>query len=194
MTSFSPSPSSARPSRTHAGVGARPRLAHDLPMAARDGVAGQLAQEVVEAARLLWATVGAEKPTALPAAFEKLRPRHIQLLRLLAQRPGISVRAAAEALSMRPHNLSTLLTDLVDAGLVERLGDPRDRRIARLYLSDGTREEVESVERELQGAVVEALARLTDVDQGRIRSALPALRRLIAGLTPPTEPSPGERR
>ncbi|MBX6389414.1 MAG: MarR family transcriptional regulator [Frankia sp.] len=144
-----------------------------------------LAEEVVAAARALWLAVGAEKPAAVPAAFEKLRPRHIQLLRLLSREPGLSVRAAAQALAMRPHNLSTLLTDLVDAGLVERRGDPRDRRVARLYLAESARAEVAGVEQELHAAVVAALARLTDVDQGRIRSALPALQRLVTGLTPP---------
>ncbi|MDT3440255.1 MULTISPECIES: MarR family winged helix-turn-helix transcriptional regulator [unclassified Pseudofrankia] len=153
--------------------------------AARDGRTEELAGEVVEAARQLWRVVGAEKPTAAPAVFEKLRPRHIQLLRLLASQPGMSVRQAAEALSMRPHNLSTLITDLVGAGLVERRGDPHDRRVARLYLSETARAEVEGVERDLHTAVVEVLARLTDVDQGRIRAALPALARLVTSLENP---------
>ncbi|OHV37168.1 MarR family transcriptional regulator [Pseudofrankia sp. EUN1h] len=157
--------------------------------AARDGRTEELAVEIVEAARLLWRVVGAEKPTATPAAFEKLRPRHIQVLRLLAGQPGMSVRHAAEALSMRPHNLSTLITDLVGAGLIERRGDPHDRRVARLYLSQTAQAEVAGVERDLHSAVVEVLARLTDVDQGRLRAALPALGRLVAGLDGPTPPA-----
>jgi DNA-binding MarR family transcriptional regulator len=150
--------------------------------AARDGRTEELADEVVRAARLLWQAVGTEKPAAVPAAFEKLRPRHIQVLQLLADQPGISVRVAAQALGMRPHNLSTLLTDLVGAGLVERRGDPQDRRIARLHLSEEARAEVDGARRDLNGALVGALSRLTDVDQGRIRAALPALNRLVAGL------------
>lgn len=167
------------------------RVAKDLASAvrARGGRTEQLADEVVDAVRLLSRAVGSQQPAATPPAFEKLRPRHLQVLRLLAAQPGLSVRVAAETLSMRPHNLSTLLTDLVGAGLVERRGDPRDRRIARLYLCEEARAQVEGVERGLHDAVVGALGRLTDVDQGRIRAALPALLRLVTGLadtaTPP---------
>jgi DNA-binding MarR family transcriptional regulator len=152
------------------------------PGSERTARAEPLAADVVVVGRLLWLTVGAEKPAAAGAAFEKLRPRQVELLRLLARQPGLSVRTAAETLSMRPHNLSTLLAALIDSGLVERRGDPADRRIGRLFLSGGARAEVEAAERTVHTAVVEALARLTDVDQGRIRSALPALHRLISGL------------
>jgi len=172
--------------------GARRRVARETVRsvtAARDGRAEELAVEIVEAARMLWLVVGAEKPTATPAAFEKLRPRHIQLMRLLAAEPGVSVRHAAEALSMRPHNLSTLITDLVGSGLVERRGDPHDRRVARLYLSADARAEVEGAERDLHSAVVGVVGRLTDVDQGRIRAALPALARLVASLERPAPPT-----
>jgi DNA-binding MarR family transcriptional regulator len=167
------------------------RLAKDLASAvqARGGRTERLADEVVDAVRLLSRAVGAQQPVAAPPAFEKLRPRHIQVLRLLAAQPGLSVRVAAETLKMRPHNLSTLLTDLVGAGLVERRGDPRDRRIARLYLCEEARAQVEGVERGLHDAVVGALGRLTDVDQGRIRAALPALLRLVTGLTETADPT-----
>jgi DNA-binding MarR family transcriptional regulator len=187
-----PAPTAPNTRRLATGAAVFPeRLANDLAtvVSTRGGRTERLADEVVDAARLLWQALGAQQPTVTPAAFEKLRPRHIQVLRLLAGQPGISVRVAAEALSMRPHNLSTLLTDLVGAGLVERLGDPRDRRIARLYLSEEARAEVEGVERGLHDAVVGVLGRLTDVDQGRIRAALPALHRLVAGLAEAAEPT-----
>jgi DNA-binding MarR family transcriptional regulator len=188
MTAVSPLASAGR--RPQPARDAPTRLAKDVASAssARHGRAESLADEVVEAARLLWNAVGAEKPAAMPAAFEKLRPRHVQVLRLLASEPGISVRVAAEALSMRPHNLSTLLTDLVGAGLVERRGDARDRRIARLYLTETARAEVDGVEQGLHAAVVGVLGRLTDVDQGRIRAALPALYRLLTGLAESAPP------
>jgi DNA-binding MarR family transcriptional regulator len=191
MTAPAPTAPGTRRQATGAAVFPE-RLANDLAtvVSTRGGRTARLADEVVDAARLLWQAVGAQQPAATPAAFEKLRPRHIQVLRLLASQPGISVRVAAEALSMRPHNLSTLLTDLVGAGLVERHGDPRDRRIARLYLSDEARKEVEGVERGLHDAVVDVLGRLTDVDQGRIRAALPALHRLVTGLTEAAGPTP----
>jgi len=181
----------AAPARGSTPNGPR-RLSRDTILAAtaaRDSRTEGLADEIIEAARLLWRVVGAEKPTATPAAFEKLRPRHVQLLRLLARQPGISVRQAAEALSMRPHNVSTLITDLVGAGLVERRSDPHDRRVARLHLSEEALDQVEGVERDLHGAVVDAVARLTDVDQGRIRAALPALARVVASLDNPAPPT-----
>jgi DNA-binding MarR family transcriptional regulator len=162
-----------------------PWLANDVAAAAsrRDGRTDALAGEVVEAARLLVQAVGGRQPAAVPAVFASLRPRHVQLLRLLACQPGSSVRAAAEAVGMRPHNVSTLVTDLVAAGLVDRRGDPRDRRVARLFLSEEARAQIEDADAGMHTAAVDALARLTDVDQGRIRAALPALHRLVAGLT-----------
>jgi len=186
-------PSTRRPltNGSPAATSSPGRLAIDLTAvtSVRDGRTEQLADEVVAVARQLWQAAGTQRPASVPEAFAQLRPRHIQVLRLLAAQPGISVRVAAEALSMRAHNLSTLLTDLVGAGLVERRGDPRDRRIARLYLSEAAHAEVERIERGRLAAVVDALGRLTDVDQGRIRSALPALRRLLAGLAEPPGPS-----
>jgi DNA-binding MarR family transcriptional regulator len=163
---------------------AEPWLANDVAAAARrrDGRTNELAGEVVEAARLLVQAAGARQPAAAPAAFASLRPRQVQLLRLLACRPGSSVRAAAEAVGMRPHNVSTLVTELVAAGLVDRRGDPRDRRVARLFLSEEARAQIEDADAGLHSAVVDALARLTDVDQGRIRTALPALHRLVSRL------------
>jgi DNA-binding MarR family transcriptional regulator len=161
--------------------------------AARDGRTEQLADDLVEAARLLSQVVGAQKPTATPPAFASLRPRHIQLLRVLGCQPGISVRAAAEALGMRPHNVSTLVTDLVSTGLVERRGDRRDRRVAQLYLSEEARAQLDGADDALHAAVVGVLARLTDVDQGRIRAALPALHRLVSGLTADAPAGPSVR-
>jgi DNA-binding MarR family transcriptional regulator len=142
-----------------------------------------LADELVATTRLLWQAVCAG-PGPPGGAFEKLRPRHVELLRVLTHRPGISVRAAAEHLSMRPHNVSTLVTDLVNAGLVERRADTADRRIARLHPSDAARDQIEALDRELHATLVGALQRLTDVDRGRIGAAMPALHRLVAGLPP----------
>jgi DNA-binding MarR family transcriptional regulator len=142
-----------------------------------------LADELLATARLLWQATYAP-PTRPGGAFDKLRPRHVQLLQVLTRRPGLSVRAAAECLSMRPHNVSTLVTDLVNAGLVERRADPADRRVARLHPSDAAREQVDALDRELRATLVGALRRLTDVDRGRIGAAMPALHRVVAGLPP----------
>jgi DNA-binding MarR family transcriptional regulator len=58
-----------------------------------------------------------------------------ELLRLVGRRPGISVREAAEELSLVPNTASTLVSKLAADGLLIRDADADDRRIGRLRLT-----------------------------------------------------------
>jgi hypothetical protein len=51
---------------------------------------------------------------------------------LVVESPGIAVSAAADALALAPNTLSTLVSVLLRAGLIERGTDGRDRRVAAL--------------------------------------------------------------
>lgn len=75
------------------------------------------------------------------AAFgERLRPLDLTppqagVLRRLAQNPGESQRAVADALGMHAPRLVALIDDLEGRGLVERQRDPQDRRNYALALT-----------------------------------------------------------
>ena len=60
----------------------------------------------------------------------------VELLLLVRAEPGISGKEAARRLGTAPNTISTLVRDLVDAGLLDRERDPADRRVVRLRLTE----------------------------------------------------------
>ena len=59
----------------------------------------------------------------------------VELLRLVGRRPDISVREAAEELTLAANTASTLVSKLAADGLLIRTADETDRRIGRLRLT-----------------------------------------------------------
>src|SRR5919199_208812 len=62
-----------------------------------------------------------------------------ELLRLVRLQPGIGVREAAQQLGVAANTVSTLVNQLVAAGLLSRGRDPVDGRAARLELTADAR-------------------------------------------------------
>jgi DNA-binding MarR family transcriptional regulator len=114
--------------------------------------------------------------------YRPLTDAQIELLRLVAARPGCRVQEAAQTLGLAQNTVSTLVRRLVDKGLLERRCDERDSRAAALSLSSAaTRRMAEW--RDRRGEVVSgALASLEAEDRKAIERALPPLRRLVASL------------
>ena len=109
-----------------------------------------------------------------------LRGAQVEVLQVVDAQPGIGVRAAAQALHLADNSVSTLVNQLVAAGLIERGTDPADRRMARLELTDAARQRM-SVWRTGRNRIVgAALGRLAVDDLRAIEAALPALGRLLA--------------
>jgi len=111
-----------------------------------------------------------------------LRGAQVELLQLVAEQPGISVRAAARALHLADNSVSTLVNQLLTAGLMQRRADPSDRRAARLTLTEAARDRVGQWRAGRTQLVADAIGRLDDDDARAIEGALPALRRLLALL------------
>ena len=65
-------------------------------------------------------------------ALPKPPDSHLALLRLIGERGAITVGEAAEALAMKPNNVSALVAAMADGGMLTRTPDPQDRRVARL--------------------------------------------------------------
>ncbi|MDQ0376891.1 MarR family winged helix-turn-helix transcriptional regulator [Amycolatopsis thermophila] len=111
-----------------------------------------------------------------------LRPAQIELLRVVEKDPGTGVAAAARSLHLAGNSVSTLVNQLVDAGLLERKVDPDDRRAARLDLTGAARERLANWRRTRTEFVAAAVATLPARDRDAIEAALPALGRLIDAL------------
>jgi DNA-binding MarR family transcriptional regulator len=116
-----------------------------------------------------------------------LTPPQAGVLRQLAQGPGISQRALADALGMHAPRLVALIDEMEARGLVERRRDPADRRNYALALTAAGRtalSDVATVARAHEKAMTAAL-------DGEERGQLLALLQRLAeeqGLTPGVHP------
>ncbi|AKZ54323.1 putative MarR-family transcriptional regulator [Streptomyces ambofaciens ATCC 23877] len=143
-----------------------------------DRVASGLAACLPALHRALDRRVSAQYPHPKPPEGQ------LALLRFVAQHEGATVREAAEALLMKPNNVSALVSQLTDTGDLERRQDDADKRVAHLHLTATARERVSEV-RDLETAFIRnALASLTEGQQGALGSALDALDALTRHLHP----------
>ncbi|MFB9683553.1 MarR family winged helix-turn-helix transcriptional regulator [Amycolatopsis plumensis] len=106
----------------------------------------------------------------------------VELLRVVADHPGIGVAAAARELHLANNSVSTLVNQLADSGLLRREADPADRRAARLEITAAAADRMAAWRRARTGLVADALARLSEEDTDAIGQALPALEKLMGIL------------
>ncbi|NYI04676.1 MarR family winged helix-turn-helix transcriptional regulator [Allostreptomyces psammosilenae] len=141
--------------------------------------------------------VAAELVTVLPALNRALERRvrqdfphpkppegQLALLRFVAQHEGATVREAAEALLMKPNNVSALVSQLIEAGLLERRRDAVDKRVAHLHPTATARQRLAEAQRLEVGHLSHALLALTDGERDALGSALGALVSLTRHLHP----------
>lgn len=112
------------------------------------------------------------------AGRDMLPNAQVELLRLVQERPGVHVKDAAEALRMAANTVSTLVGELVDAGLLARTRSPDDRRTVRLDLTPAARERLAAYAANRHALVADALAKLTPQARRELAAATPHLRRL----------------
>ncbi|MGW5971426.1 MarR family winged helix-turn-helix transcriptional regulator [Streptomyces sp. NPDC055186] len=143
------------------------------------------------------AHVSSELAACLPALHRALDRRvaseyphpkppegQLALLRFVARREGATVREAAEALLMKPNNVSALVSQLTERGDLERRQDGTDKRIARLHLTESSRQRIAEVSALEQGHLGRALQSLTDGELDALGSAVGALKALTRHLHP----------
>jgi DNA-binding MarR family transcriptional regulator len=111
-----------------------------------------------------------------------LRGAQVELMRLVEAEPGIGVAAAARALHLAGNTVSTLVNQLVDAGMLVRGVDPDDRRAARLLLTDAAGARLARWREARSRLVGDALDRLPAHDVAALGEAMPALRSQIAEM------------
>jgi DNA-binding MarR family transcriptional regulator len=110
--------------------------------------------------------------------LEPLPTAQIDLLRTVAARPGLTVGEVAFELRIAPNTASTLVNQLVAAGLVVRRQDEVDRRSIRLALTAAAEARISAWHDRRQELLHQAVDRLTTDERAAIAAAMPALRRL----------------
>ncbi|SBT44099.1 MarR family winged helix-turn-helix transcriptional regulator [Micromonospora auratinigra] len=144
-----------------------------------DEATARLGAVLGELHRLLRRTAGAR------ARREVLPEAQVELLLLVRAEPAISGKEAARRLGTAPNTVSTLVRDLVDAGLLDRERDPADRRVIRLRITDAARARMAEHERHRTALLTEALTALPPADRATLAAAVPALDRLLHTLRHP---------
>ncbi|MGM1061706.1 MarR family winged helix-turn-helix transcriptional regulator [Saccharothrix sp. Mg75] len=107
----------------------------------------------------------------------------LALLRLVGAREGITVRQAADVLLMQPTNVSTLVSQLVEAGMLTRVQDEQDRRIAHLHVTDEARTRIGEADAAMGDVLAEGLRRMDPAQADTVLRALPALAALLDALS-----------
>ncbi|MFD5474946.1 MarR family winged helix-turn-helix transcriptional regulator [Streptomyces sp. NPDC088337] len=107
--------------------------------------------------------------------YPTLPEGQLALLRLVEERAGITVRDAADALLMKPNNVSALVAQLTELGLLERRRDAVDKRVAHLYPTALATERLAEARGLKEVHVARLLESLTDGEQDALGSACGAL-------------------
>ena len=111
----------------------------------------------------------------LPAA-------QVELLRLAAAQPGITVTGAARELRVAPNTVSTLVSRLTAAGLLRRERALPDGRAVRLAVTARAQRRMADWHDLRTELAQEAITRLPPADQQALAGAVPALLRLAEQL------------
>lgn len=116
---------------------------------------------------------------------ESLSPTEVELLLLVAERPGCGVAAAASELGAAPNTVSTLIRKLVALGLLRREFSRGDRRVARLLLTEEAESRIERWRAQRADVLVDVLSQLDPAQQRSLQEAVPLLESLSAALYQP---------
>ena len=118
------------------------------------------------------------------AGSPQLPDAQVGLLRVVERQPGISVKEAAEQLRTAANTVSTLVGELVGAGLLVRTRDPENRRVVRLDLTAAARRRLAEYAARRRAILAEALVGLDPggpvADLGRAVAHLRRVEELLA--------------
>jgi len=99
----------------------------------------------------------------------------LELVRLVRRNPDLSVADAAAELGLAANTVSTMVRQLADTGVLERVRDSADGRVVRLRLTGDTRRRVEAWLDRRTAVTARALGELSPQDREALRRALPVL-------------------
>ncbi|MCC5579488.1 MarR family transcriptional regulator [Microtetraspora sp. AC03309] len=110
----------------------------------------------------------------------------LALVRLVKERPGVTVREAADELLMKPNNVSAMVSQLAGQGQLERVTDPADRRIVHLHTTEEADRRFAIAEALTSTVLGDGLNALSADEVAAIGQALPALTALLRQVHPAT--------
>ncbi|MQA04117.1 MAG: MarR family transcriptional regulator [Streptosporangiales bacterium] len=148
---------------------------------------GAVADDPAMLAELLVDHLGALRRSIRRASGSSWPPRgltnaQIDLVRVVRNQPGISVAEAAHELRLAANTVSTLVGQLTEAEIVTRVADDKDRRVARLRLTESAAERFRAWNDERHHVVTEAIAGLPAARRRNLAKALPVLLDLVERL------------
>lgn len=157
-----------------------------------------LAGDLLEAARTV---VRATARATGPGERRDLTGAQMDLLLQVRSTPGATVADIAQQLRLARNTVSTLVGQLTRAGLLERVPDPDDGRIARLRLHPAAERRMSTWRARRLGVMAAALAELGPDELAALGAALDPLQRLgrvlagqVADQLPPEPSGKGEVR
>ena len=144
--------------------------ANDMPTLAAASLAADLRVALLRSAR----RIRAERSS------ESISDGQYSVLARLDCDGVMTPRQLAEADHVQPPSMTRILNALVDAGLVERTGDPDDRRQVLVAITDAGRAEVRETRRRRDAWLAQRLAVLTPHERATLAAAADILRRVVA--------------
>jgi DNA-binding MarR family transcriptional regulator len=127
---------------------------------------------------LLPRTIGLEG-----ARHDPLPMSELEVMRLLARRPGLSVNDVARELGMQSSNVSTAIRSLVDKGTLRRRPDDADKRVVRLEPTESALAARDRRESSWGIAMQQVLTEFSAADRSQLLAAVPLLRTLADRLS-----------
>ncbi|MFE7417186.1 MarR family winged helix-turn-helix transcriptional regulator [Rhodococcus sp. NPDC057529] len=108
-------------------------------------------------------------------AWESLPMAQVEFLQRLSSESGLRIVELARKHRMATNTVSALVQQMVEAGLVVRSPDPRDRRAVQVELTGAGRERLDAWMRANERRISSAFERLDADHRTAIGAALPAL-------------------
>jgi DNA-binding MarR family transcriptional regulator len=105
----------------------------------------------------------------------RLTESQSELLWLVSRQPNISVSAAAAELGLVANTASTLVSKLVDKGLLVRTAGQTDRRVGHLRLTEAAQQIVDTSRATRKAALAEVLNELDDAQIDSLAKGLEVL-------------------
>lgn len=121
------------------------------------------------------------RPTTAAVAAG-LTPTKISVLLHVARVGRVRLSDLSDEEGINPTMMSRVIAALTEAGLIERVSDPGDRRAAVVEVTARGRKLAERIRRERTDALNLALEGLDENDRAQVEAALPALERLAEQL------------
>jgi DNA-binding MarR family transcriptional regulator len=143
---------------------------------------GVLAEELLAAVGLLRRHL--RRAAGRPWPLSSLTASQTELLRLVHRASGVSVTAAAGELGLAANTVSTLVGQLTEQGLLRRVPDQHDRRVARLTLTNLAARQIDAWRDRRAAVIAGVLDEMDAAEQDELRAALPVLNGIADRLRP----------